>query len=130
MSDLGKRIKEARKAAKLTQEDLARILGLDSESAVSRYESNQRGVDIDKLALIAKTTNHSLNWLSTGEGEKEAKTLDSGSGDMGESKHPKPEPEEMSMSQKDMLIEYMANKIKELEAENAYLKRRKGSTNP
>ncbi|MFN8188055.1 MAG: XRE family transcriptional regulator [Gaiellales bacterium] len=52
-ADLGSRIARARDAADLSQTDLAELIGL-SQSAISRIESGQRGIDSLELAAIAE----------------------------------------------------------------------------
>lgn len=46
------RIREARKAKKMTQETLASLIGVSREN-ISRYETGQRIPPSDKLVLIA-----------------------------------------------------------------------------
>lgn len=60
--ELGKRIKQARKAMKLTQEKLALKLNT-THSVISAYESGKTAVPTLFIIEIAKITNSSLNWL-------------------------------------------------------------------
>lgn len=60
--ELGKRIKQARKATKLTQEKLALKLNT-THSVISAYESGKTSVPTLFIIEIAKITNSSLNWL-------------------------------------------------------------------
>lgn len=73
---LGQRIKLARKAASLTQVELAkRVEDLGqkvSQQTILGYEQNKRGTEHPNLALlinIAKVLNVSLDWILTGKGE-------------------------------------------------------------
>lgn len=59
---LGKKIKEARKSIKYTQEKLAKKLNT-THSVISAYESGKSNVSTLFLIEIAKLTNKSLNWL-------------------------------------------------------------------
>jgi len=69
MDTLGKRIRFIRERLKFNQSELAQYLGLESAVAISKYESDQREPDKDKLIKISKLGNTSLDWLLTGEGE-------------------------------------------------------------
>ena len=54
MASLGANIKRSRKAAKITQESLAREIGV-TKAAISRYESGLREPSLDQLIKIADT---------------------------------------------------------------------------
>lgn len=69
MDTLGKRIKFIRERLRFNQSELARYLGLESPMAISKYETDQREPDIDKLIKLSKLGDLSLDWLLTGEGE-------------------------------------------------------------
>lgn len=56
-------IKALREKSGLTQEQLAKLLGLESESAVSMWETGNRHPRTDKLPLLAKIFNCSINDL-------------------------------------------------------------------
>ena len=62
---VAKRIAELRKKAGMNQAQLAKQLKL-SASAVSMYEQGQRYPDIDKLIVLAKVFDVSLDYLITG----------------------------------------------------------------
>lgn len=65
---LAQRIRLARRKAKLSQEALAKLLGLQ-RSAVSNWESaNPAQPAIANLIAVAKAANVSLDWLATGKG--------------------------------------------------------------
>lgn len=73
MDTLGKRIKYLRERLKFDQAEFAKYLGLESAAAISKYESDQREPDKDKLVKIGKLADVSLDWLLTGEGPMERK---------------------------------------------------------
>jgi Zn-dependent peptidase ImmA (M78 family)/DNA-binding XRE family transcriptional regulator len=62
--DVGRRVAEARKAADLSQEELAGRLGLD-RTAVSKIESGDRRVDTLELAQLARELGRSIEWFVT-----------------------------------------------------------------
>ena len=69
---LAQRIRLARRKAKLSQEALAKLLGLQ-RSAVSNWESaNPAQPAMANLIAVAKATNVSLDWLATGKGSMHA----------------------------------------------------------
>lgn len=68
MDTLGKRIKFIREQLRLNQSELAKYLGLESPMAISKYESDQREPDIDKLVKLGKLGDLSLDWLLSGHG--------------------------------------------------------------
>ena len=62
------RIRRARRSAKLSQEALGKLLGVQ-RSAVSNWESaSQVKPTITNLIAIAMVTNTSMEWLATGRG--------------------------------------------------------------
>lgn len=61
-SDLGFRIRQARKSVNYTQEKLASKLNT-AHSVISAYESGKTAVPTLFLIEIAKITNKSLNWF-------------------------------------------------------------------
>jgi len=67
---VGQRIRAARRARELNQEELSRRLGIHRNSLV-RYERGERGIDVELLVRIARELGVSLHWLVTGEGEME-----------------------------------------------------------
>lgn len=62
MGMIGENIKLFRQSKGLTQEELAKKLGI-SKSAISRYESGQREPDLDSVEKIASTLGVSLRDL-------------------------------------------------------------------
>ena len=63
----GDRLAGAREAAGLTQEDLARRLGVKPKT-VRGWENDQSEPRANKLQMVAGLLNVSLMWLLTGEG--------------------------------------------------------------
>ncbi|MCM3560636.1 helix-turn-helix domain-containing protein [Brevibacillus borstelensis] len=61
----GQRLKQARKEAKLTQEQVAKRLGLDY-STISKYENNHSEPDNETLAKMAEIYNVKVDYLITG----------------------------------------------------------------
>ena len=59
---LGEKLKEARKQAGLSQEELAIKIGV-SRSAIAKWESNNGLPDIDNLKIISKLLNVSIDYL-------------------------------------------------------------------
>lgn len=65
---LGKRLKECREAARLSQSQLARELGLKSREAVSQWESGKSSPENERLRSAAVLFGCSYDWLATGRG--------------------------------------------------------------
>lgn len=70
IEELGARIKKVRKAVKLTQEKLAKKLGI-AYPTLNKYERGHRTPGADILNKIAQITECSPGWLLSGEGEAE-----------------------------------------------------------
>lgn len=66
-NSIGQRIKAAREKAKLTQSDLATILGYASPTAVSLIEDDKRSVKVETLEKIANELHQDVNYLATGK---------------------------------------------------------------
>ena len=62
MSDIGSRLKEARKQRGLTQRSLAKCL-CKSPSAISGYENNEQIPPVDVLVSISRLLNVSVDYL-------------------------------------------------------------------
>lgn len=60
--NIGKKIRSARKIKQITQEDLARAIGV-SDKSISAYESERIHPPIAVLEKIADTTHHSLTYF-------------------------------------------------------------------
>lgn len=70
---IGDRIKEARKAAKLTQDDLGKICKV-SRAAVTQWETGtSKSTGGQNLFAIEQATGYSASWLANGKGPKLAK---------------------------------------------------------
>lgn len=66
-NSIGQRIKAAREKAKLTQSDLAVLLGYTSPTAVSLIEDDKRSVKVETLEKIAGVLHQDVNYLATGK---------------------------------------------------------------
>jgi transcriptional regulator with XRE-family HTH domain len=62
---LGKRIRERRQSMKVTQQELAKALGLTSQH-VSAIEQDKRSPSVASLATIAEELGVSIDYLVTG----------------------------------------------------------------
>jgi transcriptional regulator with XRE-family HTH domain len=62
MEKLGKKIKFARKTKRITQNDLAKAIGV-SDKSVSAYESGRIEPPLKMLEKIALSTDHSLEYF-------------------------------------------------------------------
>ena len=58
----GERLREARKKAGMTQEQLAEVLSV-SRQAVTKWESDKGIPDVENLKLIAKVLDVSIDYL-------------------------------------------------------------------
>lgn len=65
--NLNSRLKEVRLNLGLSQEDFGKKIGL-TRSAVSKLETNSRGVTKQTIKTISREFNVNENWLKTGEG--------------------------------------------------------------
>ena len=66
-TDLGRRIREARKAADLTPEEMAVRLDI-SMATLFRYErGNTKRISYERLAAISDVTGRPVSWFLTGE---------------------------------------------------------------
>lgn len=68
MSTLGQRVKEAREAVPMTQEALARAVGV-SQGLIGQIESG-KNQGSKHIAALARALNVSADWLETGTGER------------------------------------------------------------
>lgn len=66
-SNLGDRVKLARKRSKLTQDELAEKLGVTTRT-INHYENNQRNPKRNMLIAIAKVCDINIAWLKDGRG--------------------------------------------------------------
>lgn len=70
MSTFGERLRQCRKAAGMTQEDLAEICNTTKQN-ISRYETSQREPQLDTAAVIASALGVSLEYLWKGKEKDE-----------------------------------------------------------
>src|SRR3990172_6390114 len=68
---LGTRLKQAREAQEMTQEDLAARLGIH-RNTLSRYERGELGISTDLLVTIARLLKRPVSWFLSEETEDEA----------------------------------------------------------
>lgn len=62
MVKLGDKIKQARKIRRITQEELAQVVGV-SDKSISAYESDRINPPLNVLEKIAETTEQSLSYF-------------------------------------------------------------------
>ena len=63
LSQLARRIREARVESRLSQADLAKGIGV-SDKSVSSYEQGRSTPPFEKLKKIADSTNHPINYFT------------------------------------------------------------------
>jgi transcriptional regulator with XRE-family HTH domain len=63
--ELGRRIKQAREDANLTQQELADRIGIKTAQSISRYERGQTEVSTKRLRRIAEATSKDLAFFIT-----------------------------------------------------------------
>lgn len=63
---VGDRIRTARKQRGLTQEALSRSIGLETQSALSRYESDEREPTLETIKKIARALDVTQSWILFG----------------------------------------------------------------
>lgn len=68
---IGNRIKESRKAKRLSQPELSNLCGWESQTRISNYERDFRTPNLQDLERIADALEVNLNWLATGQGKRE-----------------------------------------------------------
>ena len=62
MLKIGQKIKAARKIKRITQDELANIIGV-SDKSISAYESDRANPPLNVVEKISKATNQSLNFF-------------------------------------------------------------------
>lgn len=62
------RLRSARQARALTQEQLARAIGLDGRSSISHLERGKQSVSIEACEDLARALGVRPAWLAYGEG--------------------------------------------------------------
>lgn len=68
LSELAQRIREARRNAHLSQDELGKFIGV-SDKSVSAYEQGRSTPPINKLKKIAESTNHPLSYFTQEDNE-------------------------------------------------------------
>ena len=63
---IGNRIKQSRKATKMTQDELAERAGYSNRSSIARIETGLADIPGEKLLLLANILNTSVQYLQTG----------------------------------------------------------------
>ena len=63
---IGNRIKQSRKALKMTQDELAERAGYSNRSSIARIETGLADIPGEKLLLLANILNTSVQYLQTG----------------------------------------------------------------
>ncbi len=74
MDSVGERIKEARINKRLTQAELAKLIGLKSSQEISNWERSKKGPR-KNLALLAEKLEVSVDWILKGEIPKNSKHI-------------------------------------------------------
>jgi len=62
MLKIGQKIKAARKIKRITQDELAKVIGV-SDKSISAYESDRANPPLSVVEKISKATNQSLNFF-------------------------------------------------------------------
>jgi transcriptional regulator with XRE-family HTH domain len=62
MFKIGQKIKAARKIKRITQDELAKVIGV-SDKSISAYESDRANPPLSVVEKISKATNQSLNFF-------------------------------------------------------------------
>lgn len=69
MKEIADRIREARLAKGMTQEDLAKALGLKSRSSINKMEKDTYEIGLDRLKEIARVLEVDPDYLIFGDSE-------------------------------------------------------------
>ena len=69
MKEIADRIKEARLAKGMTQDELAKALGLKSRSSINKMEKNAYEIGLDRLKEIARALDVDPDYLVFGDSE-------------------------------------------------------------
>jgi len=73
METRGERIKRLRRALNLSQQEVARLMGIESKGAVSQWEKDlSRPKDMERLANILQTNSH---YLESGDGDPKLRNV-------------------------------------------------------
>lgn len=66
MSNIGSRVREARKKRDMSQLELARRCGYSTKTTICKIEKGDRNFPVDKVEVIARALNVSAQWLLWG----------------------------------------------------------------
>ena len=72
---IGRRVREARIAIGLTQDELAEKMGYTSRTTINKIEMGINGVPKSKLSLLAEILNVDISYLLVGDNKKESALL-------------------------------------------------------
>ena len=72
---IGRRVREARIAIGLTQDELAEKMGYTSRTTINKIEMGINGVPNSKLSLLAEILNVDISYLLVGDNKKESALL-------------------------------------------------------
>lgn len=73
---IGQRIKSARLAAKLSQRELALLLGVKTETSISNIERGIQDVTITQIEILARVLRVDRSWLAFGTNDSNPSHLD------------------------------------------------------
>lgn len=66
-SDVGKRLREARKAAGLTLRELCQRAGLANYQTIDNIERGRQRASVDQIESLARALGVSASWMAFGE---------------------------------------------------------------
>ena len=72
---IGRRVREARIAKGLTQDEVAEKIGYTSRTTINKIEMGINGVPNSKLSLLAEILNVDISYLLVGDNKKESALL-------------------------------------------------------
>lgn len=72
---IGRRVKEARIAKGLTQDEVAEKMGYTSRTTINKIEMGINGIPNSKLPLLAEILNVDISYLLVGDNKKESALL-------------------------------------------------------
>ena len=72
---IGRRVREARIAIGLTQDEVAEKMGYTSRTTINKIEMGINGVPNSKLSLLAEILNVDISYLLVGDNKKESALL-------------------------------------------------------
>ena len=72
---IGRRVREARIAKGLTQDEVAEKMGYTSRTTINKIEMGINGVPNSKLSLLAEILNVDISYLLVGDNKKESALL-------------------------------------------------------